>query len=108
MTSLLLAMNMACTLFRITSQEALTATTVHAAKVLDMERMLGSLAVGKIADFAHGTLIARVTRPIQSEAVPTAMSSTLTGSEIREAGNPASRSEKRSPSKKLDRAILLD
>lgn len=52
MTSLLLAMNMACTLFRMTPQEALAATTIHAAKALGLQKTLGSLAVGKAADFA--------------------------------------------------------
>jgi len=52
MTSLLLAMNMACTLFRMTPQEALAATTIHAAKALGLQETLGSLAVGKAADFA--------------------------------------------------------
>ena len=52
MTSLLLAMNMACTLFRMTPQEALAGTTIHAAKALGMDGDIGSLAVGKAADFA--------------------------------------------------------
>ncbi|HYC42761.1 MAG TPA: imidazolonepropionase [Noviherbaspirillum sp.] len=52
MTSLLLAMNMACTLFRMTPQEALAGTTIHAAKALGVADQVGSLAVGKAADFA--------------------------------------------------------
>jgi imidazolonepropionase len=52
MTSLLLAMNMACTLFRMTPREALAGTTVHAARALGMADETGSLAVGKAADFA--------------------------------------------------------
>ena len=52
MTSLLLAMNMACTLFRLTPQEALAGSTIHAAKALGMADQAGSLEVGKLADFA--------------------------------------------------------
>jgi imidazolonepropionase len=52
MTSLLLAMNMACTLFRMTPREALAGTTAHAATALGMRHEAGSLAVGKAADFA--------------------------------------------------------
>lgn len=52
MTSLLLAMNMACTLFKLTPLEALQGTTRHAAKALGLFDQVGSLAVGKQADFA--------------------------------------------------------
>lgn len=52
MTSLLLAMNMACTLFRLTPQEALAGTTIHAAQALGMQQQVGSLACGKRADLA--------------------------------------------------------
>ncbi len=52
MTSLLLAMNMACTLWRLTPQEALAACTVNAAAALGLQGDAGSLAVGKRADFA--------------------------------------------------------
>jgi imidazolonepropionase len=52
MTSLLLTMNMACTLFRLTPLEALAGTTIHAAKALGMAEEVGSLAIGKQADFA--------------------------------------------------------
>ncbi|MES2106530.1 MAG: imidazolonepropionase [Pseudomonadota bacterium] len=52
MTSLLLAMNMACTIFRLTPLEALTGTTRHAAKALGMLDRIGSLEIGKQADFS--------------------------------------------------------
>ena len=52
MTSLLLAMNMACTLWRLTPQEALAGATVHAARALGRQRDIGTLEVGKRADFA--------------------------------------------------------
>ncbi|MFZ6778186.1 imidazolonepropionase [Undibacterium sp. Ji83W] len=52
MTSLLLTMNMACTLFRMTPLEALQGVTCHAAQALGLSAETGSLAVGKAADFA--------------------------------------------------------
>jgi imidazolonepropionase len=52
MTSILLAMNMACTLFKMTPLEALQGTTRNAAKALGLSNQIGSLAVGKQADFA--------------------------------------------------------
>ncbi|MDH6159665.1 imidazolonepropionase [Janthinobacterium sp. CG_23.4] len=59
MTSLLLAMNMACTLWRLTPQEALAGCTLHAARALGLQHETGSLVVGKRADFA----LWRVARP---------------------------------------------
>jgi imidazolonepropionase len=52
LTSILLAMNMACTLWRLTPQEALAGCTVHAARALGMQDQVGTLEVGKRADFA--------------------------------------------------------
>ncbi|MEW7848210.1 imidazolonepropionase [Massilia aurea] len=52
MTSLLLAMNMACTLWRLTPQEALLGVTAHAARALGLQDELGTLKVGKRADLA--------------------------------------------------------
>jgi imidazolonepropionase len=52
MTSLLLAMNMACTLWRLTPQEALAGATSHAARALGLHAEIGTLEVGKRADLA--------------------------------------------------------
>lgn len=52
MTSLLLAMNMACTLWRLTPQEALLGTTANAARALGLQKEIGTLEVGKQADLA--------------------------------------------------------
>lgn len=52
MPSLLAAMNMACTLFRLTPQEALAGATRHAAAALGLGAEIGTLEVGKAADFA--------------------------------------------------------
>jgi imidazolonepropionase len=51
-TSLLLAMNMACTLFGLTPEEALTGTTLNAAKALGLASRRGSIEAGKRADLA--------------------------------------------------------
>lgn len=51
MTSLPLAMNMACTLFRLTPDEALRGVTTHAAKALGL-RDCGRIAPGLRADLA--------------------------------------------------------
>lgn len=50
--SLPLIMNMACTLFRLTPQEALRGLTINAAKALGIDQRVGSIEVGKDADFA--------------------------------------------------------
>lgn len=49
--SLLLMLNMACTLFRFTPEEALRAVTVHGARALGLTDR-GTLAAGQRADFA--------------------------------------------------------
>jgi imidazolonepropionase len=51
LTSLLLAMNLACTLWRLMPLEALRGCTVHAARALGRAD-IGTLAVGMRADFA--------------------------------------------------------
>ncbi len=52
LTSLLLTMNMGATLFRMTVDECLTATTRNAAKALNLLSETGTLEVGKSADLA--------------------------------------------------------
>jgi imidazolonepropionase len=52
LSSPLLAMNMACTLFRFTPEEALAGFTVNAARALGMQASHGTLEVGKAADLA--------------------------------------------------------
>lgn len=51
-TSLLLAMNMACTLFGLTPLEAVRGTTIAAARALGIAADRGTLEAGKRADFA--------------------------------------------------------
>lgn len=58
--SLRLAMNLACTLFRLTPEEALHGATRHAARALGLEDR-GRLAVGQRADFVRWS----VTRPAE-------------------------------------------
>jgi imidazolonepropionase len=59
MTSLLLAMNMVCTLWRLTPLEALAGCTIHAARALGLQDEAGTLEIGKRADFA----LWRIARP---------------------------------------------
>ncbi|ANN67474.1 imidazolonepropionase [Bordetella bronchialis] len=49
-TSLLLMLNMACTLFRLTPAEALNGVTHAAARALGLQEQVGSVTVGKWAD----------------------------------------------------------
>jgi imidazolonepropionase len=50
--SLLMAVNLACTLFRLTPEEALAGVTREAARALGLAARLGTLEVGKEASFA--------------------------------------------------------
>ncbi|KAF1070973.1 MAG: Imidazolonepropionase [Variovorax sp.] len=49
--SLLLMVNMACTLFRLTVPEALAGVTVHAARALGLTATHGAIAAGRPANF---------------------------------------------------------
>ena len=49
--STLLMLNMACTLFRLTPEEALKGITINASKALGVEQNLGVIAAGMQADF---------------------------------------------------------
>lgn len=49
--SLRLMLNMGCTLFRMTPEEALAGVTVHAAAALGLSASHGALEAGKLADF---------------------------------------------------------
>ncbi|NCO72427.1 MULTISPECIES: imidazolonepropionase [Shewanella] len=49
--STLLMLNMACTLFRLTPEEALQGVTINAAKALGIDNNVGSISIGKQADF---------------------------------------------------------
>ncbi|HEX4153890.1 MAG TPA: imidazolonepropionase [Steroidobacteraceae bacterium] len=59
--SLLLALNMGCTLFGLTPEEALAGATREAARALGREGLIGTLEVGKRADFA----LWRIERPAE-------------------------------------------
>lgn len=52
LTSLLLAMNMGCTLFGLTPAEALAGVTRQAARALGLAHERGSITAGKVADLA--------------------------------------------------------
>ena len=56
-----LMLSMACTLFRLTPEEALAGMTVHAAKALGLEREIGTVTTGKAADLC----VWRVSRPAE-------------------------------------------
>jgi imidazolonepropionase len=60
-TSILLALNMACTLFGLTPEESLAGATRHAAQALGLQEEVGTLEVGKRADFA----LWRIERPAE-------------------------------------------
>lgn len=60
-TSILLVLNMACTLFGLTPEESLAGATRHAARALGLQDEIGTLELGKRADFA----LWRIERPAE-------------------------------------------
>jgi imidazolonepropionase len=56
-----LMLSMACTLFGLTPEEALAGMTAHAARALGLEREIGTIASGKVADLC----VWRVSRPAE-------------------------------------------
>lgn len=52
LTSPLLVLNLACTLFRLTPEEALAGMTRHAARALGLQDQIGTLEAGKACDLA--------------------------------------------------------
>ena len=60
-TSILLTLNMACTLFGLTPEEALAGATRNAARALGLQDEIGTIEVGKRADLA----LWRIERPAE-------------------------------------------
>ena len=69
-TSLLLVMNMAATLFRLTIDEIIAAVTRGAARALGQLSEIGTIEPGKIATSPSGTSSARPSSSIGSASIP--------------------------------------
>ena len=69
LTSLLTAMNMACTLFRLTPHEALAGATINAAHALGLQTSVGSLQVGKTLTLRCGRSNGRPILRIRSASI---------------------------------------
>src|SRR5262249_46565724 len=80
-TSLLLMLNMACTLFRMTPEEGLRGVTVHAARALGLQDR-GLLAPGLRADVALWDIAAPVDLAYAIGGNPLHM--TIVGGEVRQ------------------------
>ncbi len=52
LSSMQLALNLACTLFKVTPEEALAGATRNAARALGIADRVGTLSAGRVADFA--------------------------------------------------------
>jgi len=74
LASLLAAMNMACTLFRLTPLEAIRGTTLNAARALGIAGDAGSLAPGKWAISRCGTSRGPPISPMASDSIRVAPS----------------------------------
>jgi imidazolonepropionase len=82
-TSLLLMLNMACTLFRMTPEEALAGATRHAARALGcVDR--GTLEVGERADIALWDIAAPAELSYRTAAIRALASSALADTRIRD------------------------
>jgi imidazolonepropionase len=72
-TSLLLMMNMACTLFRMSVPEVWAGVTRHAARALGQQGAIGELRAGMAADFVAWDIDALAELPYRSGANPCAL-----------------------------------